>query len=90
MATISKEGLGLDQVDNTSDINKPVSISQKRAINDSITLIMEAISKYITVNDFDLPLKFTDNQSNEYKWDYDILSDLMSGDKSYSRSEDIR
>ena len=35
--TITKEDLGLENVDNTSDINKPVSTAQQEAIDNAIT-----------------------------------------------------
>lgn len=44
VATVTKTSIGLDQVDNTSDANKPVSTAQQAAINNAFTLIASKTS----------------------------------------------
>lgn len=63
--TVTKDGVGLGNVDNTSDANKPVSTAQQAAINsakstiDAYTVNGKTISTNPTVNAEDIPITDT-------------------------------
>lgn len=86
---VTKEQIGLPDVDNTSDINKPISILQQQALDNLKTLIetssddiSELLNKHI--EDFDNPHKVTLEQLG-----IDALSvvDFKDGDSSSKQTD---
>lgn len=49
----TKNEIGLENVDNTSDLNKPVSIAQQKAIADVVSALEQAIGSKANQNEFD-------------------------------------
>lgn len=68
---VTKSQVGLDQVDNTSDLNKPVSTAQQTALNgkvdNTITVNGHALSANVTVTQADVGLSNVDNTSDVSK-----------------------
>lgn len=54
LSSISKEGLGLENVDNTSDINKPVSVAQQTAIDTAKAECVKLVSETKQIIDSDI------------------------------------
>lgn len=67
--TITKDDVGLSNVDNTSDLNKPVSVAQQAALDDTAQSIREAIEGIITTVSHDATLTGDGTPGNPLKVD---------------------